>query len=346
MSRGTFRDYKRLIRGANQFLQLLHCDCINGYALGKKQTSGKQLDELAITVFVNRKMALRRLPIANRIPKVLRIPDDRASGGVLEFITDVQEARFASLEYTERMRPAKSGISIGHVDITAGTLGGLFKDKVTGEVVILSNNHVLANSNHAAIGDAILQPGAHDGGVDPDDRLAELLRFVPIDFDEGNENLVDAAIAMPLSSSDVLWATVEVGAEVPREARHLGDSDLGVYVHKTGRTTGHTQGFVQAVYATVRVKFDLFQKATFVDQIIISQSPAEEDFSNGGDSGSLIYDSNNKCIGLLFAGSEGSEETPATTIANPISAVMRALNLEFLQPGEHPSSTTVRRRAS
>jgi hypothetical protein len=338
MARASFRDYKRLVRGANQFLQMLRCDCINGYAIGRKQTSSKTLEDLAITVFVNKKLSLRRLPLANRIPQVLRIPDDRASGGVLEFITDVQEARFNSLEYTEKMRPAKSGISIGHFDITAGTLGGLVRDKQSGKVVILSNNHVLANSNEGAIGDPILQPGPADGGTDPDDRIAELARFVEIDFDEGAENRVDGAIATPLDPADVVWSAVDIGLEVPSKSRNLGDSDLGIFVKKVGRTTEHTQGFVHAVFATVQVKFDLFKKATFIDQIIISQSPAEEDFSNGGDSGSLIYDSNNTCIGLLFAGSEGSEDEPATTIANPIGAVLRELDIEFLSLGEHPTA--------
>lgn len=347
MARASFRDYKRLVRGANQFLQMLRCDCINGYAIARKRTGAKTLDDLAVTVFVNKKLSLRRLPIANRIPEVLRIPDDRAAGGVLEFITDVQEARFNSLEYTAKMRPARSGISIGHVDITAGTLGGLVRNKESGNVVILSNNHVMANSNQAAIGDSILQPGPADGGVDPDDQIAELTRFVEIDFEEGAENHVDGSIATPVNPTDVLWNVVDIGPEVPSVSRNLEEADLGIFVKKTGRTTEHTQGFVQALFATVQVKYDLFQKATFVDQIIISQPSSEEDFSNGGDSGSLIYDSDNKCIGLLFAGSEGSEEEAATTIANPISAVLRELNIEFLSPGDHPaeeSATTQRAR--
>ena len=41
------------------------------------------------------------------------------------------------------MRPAPSGISIGHIDITAGTLGGLVRDRESGDVVILSNNESL-----------------------------------------------------------------------------------------------------------------------------------------------------------------------------------------------------------
>ena len=175
MARAAFRDYKRLIRGANQFTSMLKCDCINGYGLGVKRKSGQQKkDQLAIIVFVNKKLSLRNLPLVNRIPEQIRIPDDRAPGGVLEFHTDVQEARFSSLEYVNKMRPAKSGISIGHIDITAGTLGGLVRDSQSSKTVILSNNHVLANSNDGVAGDSILQPGPHDNGTDPADQIATL----------------------------------------------------------------------------------------------------------------------------------------------------------------------------
>lgn len=345
MAHASFRDYKRFVRGANQFLSLVHCDCINGYGIGFKRVKGKDTRSLAITVFVNKKLSLRRLPIVNRIPETLRIPDDRSSGGVLEFITDVQEARFSSLEYTAKMRPAKSGISIGHVDITAGTLGGLVRDNVSGDVVIVSNNHVLANSNGATLGDPILQQGTADGGVDPTDQIATLTRFVPIDFSDGAENRVDGAIATPLDPADVAWNTVDIGPETPSDVRNVGDADIGRFIHKTGRTTEHTQGFIQAVFATVQVKYDLFQKATFVDQIIGSQSRAEEDFSQGGDSGSLIYDAENKCIGLLFAGSEASGDEPARTIINPIGSVLRELDVSMLSPGDHPSAARTKKSA-
>jgi hypothetical protein len=337
MAHATFRDHARLVRGANQFLRMLHCDCINGYAVGRKRTGGRDLDDLAVIVYVNKKLSLRRLPLANRIPQVLRLPDDRAAGGVIEFITDVREARFSSLEFTQRMRPAPSGISIGHIDITAGTLGGLVRDKETGNVVILSNNHVMAASNDATIGDPILQPGPADGGADPADRIATLTRFVEIDFGFGAENRVDGAIATPVEPLDVLWNTMEIGPEAPTAGRTLTEDDLGEFVHKSGRTTEHTQGFVQSLFATVQVKYDLFKKGTFVDQIIVSQSPSEEDFSNGGDSGSLVYDSQDRCIGLLFAGSQSSAGEAGTTILNPIHFVLQALNVEFLSPGDHPS---------
>lgn len=74
------------------------------------------------------------------------------------------------------------GVSIGHYMITAGTFGILAYDATTGTPLILSNNHVLANSNDAFIGDAILQPGSTDGGQNPADAVAKLLRYAHLSY--------------------------------------------------------------------------------------------------------------------------------------------------------------------
>jgi len=69
-----------------------------------------------------------------------------------------------------QIRPAPGGWSVGHFAITAGTIGTGVYDILPGGSVhpprpglgmplpfyILSNNHVLANSNGANIGDPIL----------------------------------------------------------------------------------------------------------------------------------------------------------------------------------------------
>src|SRR5439155_937308 len=87
----------------------------------------------------------------------------KAFGGVRTDI--VETGRFHALETaqavdvgrTKRIRPAPGGVSIGHVQITAGTLGVLARRN--GRPVILSNNHVLANQNAGRVGDPIRQPG-------------------------------------------------------------------------------------------------------------------------------------------------------------------------------------------
>jgi len=94
---------------------------------------------------------------------------------------------------TKRQRPAPLGFSVGHPLITAGSIGARVAD-AAGNVFVLSNNHVLANSNDATIGDPALQPGPFDGGTAPADQIGTLAAFNTIDF-SGGLNTIDAAIA-------------------------------------------------------------------------------------------------------------------------------------------------------
>lgn len=228
-----------------------------------------------------------------------------------------------------RLRPAPGGISVGHKAITAGTLGCLVRGRTAPRInrlMILSNNHVLANSNAAVLGDAILQPGPYDGGTNPADQIAVLERFRTISFAAGASNLVDCATG---------WAWPE---RVRRELMFLSGgtpnffrigatpvaATLGLAVGKSGRTTQLTRGSVVAVGATINVNYGGGRVARFVNQISIRASSG--DFSQGGDSGSLIWtwDTRRAPVGLLFAGGGG------TTFANRISDVLRALDVQIV----------------
>jgi len=211
-------------------------------------------------------------------------------------------------------RPVPIGVSTGHPDITAGTIGCRVKD-ASGNVYALSNNHVYAASNNALIGDNVLQPGAYDGGVDPGDAIGTLFDFEPIVFHPRANNTIDAAIA--LSDTDSLGnATPSDGYGIPSSI--TAEAALGVAVQKYGRTTGPTTGEITGINATVRVRYSS-GSARFVGQIIIEPGG----FSEGGDSGSLIVtdDPDNSAndkrpVGLLFAGSS------TVTIANAIGLVL------------------------
>ena len=221
---------------------------------------------------------------------------------------------------TKRARPAPMGFSVGHPDITAGTLGARVTDGTN--VFILSNNHVLANSNDASIGDDQLQPGSFDGGNAPEDVIGTLADFEEISFSDSN--IMDAAIAL-VDPSDVSGATPEDAYGAP--GTNVQEAQIGMGVQKYGRTTGHTTGTVEEINVTVSICFatrGLFQcaqSATFVDQISIGPGS----FSDGGDSGSLIVtgDNSRNPVGLLFAGST------TRTLANPIGPVLDRFGVEI-----------------
>ena len=254
--------------------------------------------------------------------------------------TEVTGMFFVRSDPTKRQRPAPLGFSVGHPAITAGSIGARVVD-ATGNVYVLSNNHVLANSNGATIGDPALQPGPFDGGTAPADQIGTLAAFQTIDF-SGGANTIDAAIA--LSSADNLAnaTPADEGYGLPNSAIY-GDANgdgvfddrnslLGLAVQKYGRTTKATHGQITGINATVNVCYEVFiifcvKQATFVDQLIIEPGT----FSGGGDSGSLIVadDGSNRPVGLLFAGSS------TQTIANRIDLVLNHFGVR-IDGGEPP----------
>ena len=117
----------------------------------------------------------------------------KAKGEVeVRYIGEVTK-RAALPWYQKMTRPLRIGASIGHFKITAGTLGCFVRSRDDGSVLILSNNHVLANENKAKKGDHIVQPADLDGGRDPEHKVGELLRFVKLK--KAGTNLVDVAVA-------------------------------------------------------------------------------------------------------------------------------------------------------
>ncbi|MEM3449848.1 MAG: hypothetical protein QXZ17_04865 [Nitrososphaerota archaeon] len=125
-----------------------------GTGVSLKVTKNYVTDVPCIVVFVERKIRPREL-LPRAIPeKIDGIP------------TDVVEAGKPVLRHYIKpypRYPVPPGYSIGHIRVTAGTLRCLVRDKGTRETLILSNNHVIANSNNAYVGDPIVQPGPYDG---------------------------------------------------------------------------------------------------------------------------------------------------------------------------------------
>jgi hypothetical protein len=278
---------------------------------------------IGVRIFVTR-------PNIPNLPASLdNVPTSREVTGMLVAFSDP----------TTRARPAPLGYSVGHPSITAGTLGARVVDG-QGNTYILSNNHVLANSNAAQVGDPTYQPGPFDGGT-ASDQIGTLFAFQPIDF-SGGLNTIDAAIA-GVSPADVSTATpADDGYGAPSSVI-WGDGDadgffddeaalLGLNVQKYGRTTGFTSGQITGINAQLTICYEVqfifcVKPATFVDQLIIEPGG----FSGGGDSGSLIVlsDGSNSPVALLFAGNE------TQTIANRIDLVLDhfAVAIDGTPPG-------------
>ncbi len=264
-------------------------------------------------------------------------PAVEGDGAPMPMLEEEEYVAFAeALMLGRRARPAEGGYSVGHYQITAGTIGTCVYDILPGGTTgsppvhgigspprcyILSNNHVLADTDAAQVGDPILQPGPYDGGTDPADRIATLTRWVPITLEPPtprslHQNIVDAAIAQGQFHDldrEIYW----IGNV--RGWRRKANISVGTIIQKTGRTTNYTTGRITAINATVDVGYGGGRVGRFFDQIVTTN------LSAGGDSGSLVLTLDNVAVGLLFAGSS------VATIANQIENVRSLLRVEVAQ---------------
>jgi hypothetical protein len=214
-----------------------------------------------------------------------------------------------------------------------GTLGSLVTRG--GTQYILSNNHVLARSDGATIGDAIIQPGLGDNPAPNTckstgtNTVANLSQFV--NLQASSTATADAALAQvvngavdPTGAIELLAATATSGTQPGTGAPAAGSgvaATLNEAIAKSGRSTGLTCDSISGLATTVSVEyFSGCSTATFTetysDEIMVDSAA----FSAEGDSGSLIVDSGTaEPVALLFAGDA------ASTVANPIADDLTAL---------------------
>ncbi len=311
-----------------------------GLGVGVKWKKGQPTGEPALVVLVTQKLDKGQLSAADLVPpKLAEMQTDVLTIGY-PVAGGTEPLEVGTQTLARRIRPAEGGWSVGHTKITAGTIATCVYDILPGGAVsppthgigippkyyILSNNHVLANSNDASPGDPIVQPGPFDGGVMPSDHIANLSRWVPITFFPPvlpffHNNLVDAAVAEGQFHDldrEIYWIGYVGGW------RRKANVTVGTIVKKTGRTTNFTTGRITAIGATVNVGYSGGRVARFRDQIVTTN------ISAGGDSGSLVVTVPpgtccNVAVGLLFAGSS------IATIVNQIENVRSLLRVEVAE---------------
>ena len=323
-------------------LRYLYCSNVVGLGFGRKEVKGKRQKDEALVYLVSKKIPEESLASEDILPR--RID---------EVETDVIEVGDIKLldSRKSKMRPARPGTSMAHHRSTAGTFGALARSNETGEILILSNNHVLAKTtngsdNRAAIYDPVLQPGPHDGGTQRD-TVGYLYNYVPLHREldvptcsiarsvqgagdvlckalgssyrfqvlkeRKTENLVDAALAKPGSQNLVEAKIMELGMP-----QGTAVADMDMKLCKSGRSTGVTTGVIKVLEATVRVVIDE-QSSILLGEQIVSTSMGQP-----GDSGALVLNEDMQAVGLLCAGSDSA------TISNSIQNVMYLLDIELL----------------
>lgn len=228
-----------------------------------------------------------------------------------------------------------------------GTLGSLVTR--AGVQYILSNNHILARSDGATVGDAIVQPGLIDTATcsaSDATTVANLSQFFNLETSPVPN--IDAAIAQIVSGKvDTTGKILYLGATVdannvpvpaaPQSGAGIAGT-VNLAVAKSGRSTGLTCSTVDAIDTATSVVYTVNCDGTgsnftidYDNQIDV----AGGDFSGEGDSGSLIVSQSGATpVALLYAGSDSD------TVGNPLSDVLNffksgANNVTFVGGSAH-----------
>jgi hypothetical protein len=248
-------------------------------------------------------------------------------------------------------------------DCCGGTLGSLLQNS-SGTQYILSCNHVLARSDQASVGEMIVQPGlidagcypSGDGGTETD--VGSLTTWLPLSSSTTNADAAIAQVSTALAVNNT-GAIMELGAvqangtlaaAPPGTSSTAGKGEpptVNMTVAKSGRTTGLTCANISAVNLSVEVSYftNCEETAPYLTKTYTNQIAVEANqFSDAGDSGSLVVDASNaEPVGLFFAGGE-TVSGVGEGIANPVATVLAELGTQegtsytFVGTTDHPVS--------
>ena len=306
----------------------LRANCnVVGIGIGKKVKDGETTETPCIRVYVVAKFDQQDAPLRKEdlsedeaIP--VQVPDSQVETDV------IQVARFGRNLFAPKTREDQAiepGSAI-RVQTTApnvdsgflGTLGGFVTDD-NGNSYILRCNHVLA-VNGRVFKDPRTKPvvvSAGLAGTQP--TIAEPSPNGYIELKRDAPNFADCAVAR----------LVGAAGKPSGFQKSIEPENVEGLVHKTGAVTGYRVGKIVDTAVDLYIDYSfgtfLFENQILIDggQELDGTNDAEKAFAAAGDSGSLVFDSNEQATAMIFAASG------RYAVACPVDPVLAALGQEL-----------------
>ncbi|MCB0196180.1 MAG: N-acetylmuramoyl-L-alanine amidase, partial [Anaerolineae bacterium] len=208
----------------------------------------------------------------------------------------------------DRVRPVRSGLSVGAEGATAGTLGYFAVDDA-GQVYIISAYTVLGRRRD----ELILQPGPFDGGVSPGDVIGRVYT-----------NTASIQIPGPIASLTALGVLdddIHFDGAITGVGPILGirEPRAGMSIRKLGRATGDRRGIITAIDRAVSVNFGPGQT------VRLSGAALAEIEGSAGDAGALVFDDDGFAIGIYVTVGQQS-------VIVPMQAILDLYGVRLLSP--------------
>lgn len=226
------------------------------------------------------------------------------------------------------VRPLVCGLQVENTAQTSGPGStGCFVVAPGGGVALLSNNHVLAGSNRASVGEKIFQPGAgHPVG--------RLLDYPPL-LTVPQANTADVALAA-LNTGTAYGNGFHPARQLWPLTRFLTDAEITQLVaqkedvFKVG-LNGYAEGRVDQILVQTRpIDYRHLGYCRFVDVVVtLHRTNAQKAVAAPGDSGAPIFDQSGGVVGIHFAGGFDKKRQEQVSWACVGSGIETALQTVF-----------------
>ncbi|RDV10457.1 DNA/RNA non-specific endonuclease [Arthrobacter sp. RT-1] len=281
----TEPDDEQLLASLRQFIRtqgsgFLEDPNISSIGVGRKIVDGEPTGEISIQFTVDQKAEPEALESLNTalIPEAIvvegvPVPTDVIERTYRPSFRAVPEAEAPMAKV--RLDPVMPGVSVGHIRVSAGTIGCIVYDRRDGTPLILSNWHVLHGPT-GVLGDTIVQPGPHDDNRVETNRLGRLSR----------SHLGVAGDCAVATIEGRKFTTAIHDLDVTPDG--LGEPEIGDKVVKSGRTTGVTHGIVRRVDVIAKLNYGAAGTHAIGGFEIApdpEHPPVDGEISRGGDSG-------------------------------------------------------------
>lgn len=278
---------------------------VHSVGLGGRERKGTPTGELAVRVFVTRKLSPAELGIDSVIPPEFEgLPTDIVEMGKFELLdlTDIPSMPADDKnEDDEKYRPLKGGIQIqGSLGVGKGTLGCLTKVQGDARVMAVTCYHVMFNNNHMP------QAGIDVGNPSTGRSCTDCCNGSFGTHVAEDYTAVDAAISRLDPHTQWLAEIQCIGFITDWDTVTPAQAQTHTYrVRKYGRTTGLTGGVVTDVNIHGTITADNLPPRPFTNRMVIRPNPqpggGKVKFGDHGDSGSAIVNDDNKIVGILYA---------------------------------------------
>jgi hypothetical protein len=332
--------------------------------IGGKVAGGRTTGEMALIVSVSRKRPLAEIPAAERIPsEVEGVKTDVVvrSRAMLLQATLIDEDTVRPIVGGTCVRVPQQELAGDVLDLGMGTAGFLAKTTDDGQIVFVTNHHVLHDLEVEGDGKNFIDPtlppptvpdpnasrpakkkiGRRTGQPDMNNVslcLPCCQHIVGNIYDSILSYQIDGAIVALATS--VFPPTLNYQAAIHQIGGVTGERDLllpeekdniknaSIVVQKRGIHSVYTRGYVTKV-DDAPTAIDLGEQP-FENVMEVVPCPPFLDFSLAGDSGSAVLDLNGKLVGLMFAGGGPAPGATAFTNACHVKYLKSQLKIDIL----------------